>query len=122
MTQVIAHYNLLERVGLGGLGEVYRARDTERGRTVAVKMLPPEFAVDAKRRERFLQETRDAACLSHPAIATLFESGEADGRLYLVFEFIEGETLTRALSGGPLAPRQAVSIAIQVADALAEGH
>ena len=79
----VAHYNILERIGAGGMGEVFRARDTRLGRTVALKMLPSQVAGSPERRERFMQEARAAAALSHPSIVVLFEVGEADGRLYL---------------------------------------
>jgi TolB-like protein len=118
----IAHYILLERIGAGGMGEVFRARDTRLGRTVAIKMLPDALAADPGRRERFLEEARATAALSHPSIAMLFEIGEANGRMFLAFEFVQGETLRRALAGGAMPPRRAVPLAIQIADALAEAH
>jgi non-specific serine/threonine protein kinase len=121
MTRV-AHYALLERIGAGGMGEVYRARDTRLGRTVAIKMLPDVLAADPERRDRFVEEARATAALSHPSIAMLFEIGEADGRLFLAFEFVPGQTLARALADGPMHPRRAVPLAIQIADALAEAH
>jgi TolB-like protein len=122
MTQIVGHYNILERVGAGGMGEVFRARDTKLGRTVALKMLPDAVASDPERRERFLREARAAAVLSHPNIATLFEIGEDAGRLYLVFEFIPGETLRATLAGGPLKTRRAIEFGVQLADALADAH
>ncbi|HSL20989.1 MAG TPA: protein kinase, partial [Vicinamibacterales bacterium] len=118
----VAHYLLLDRIGVGGLGEVFRARDTQEGRTIALKLVPQEVSDDPERRERFLQDARAAAALSHPAIALLFEAGEFENRLFLAFEFVPGETLRRALAGGPMHPKRAVPIAIQIADALAEGH
>ncbi len=119
--QKIDHYVILERLGAGGLGDVYRARDTREGRTVALKVLPDDFA----RREALVEAAHVAAALSHPAIAMLFEAGEETaetGRLYLAYEFVAGETLRQALAGGPMHPRRAVPIAIQVADALADAH
>jgi TolB-like protein len=118
----IAHYNLLERIGRGGLGEVYRARDTKLGRTVAIKVLPPELASDPARREDLLRDARAAAALSHPNIAALFEVGEAHGRLYLVFEYVPGQTLHAIVGGRPMNPRRALDLAIQLADAVAEAH
>jgi TolB-like protein/Tfp pilus assembly protein PilF len=118
----VAHYTLLEHVGSGGMGEVYRARDTKLGRTVAIKMLPEALAADPVRRERFMEEARATAALSHPSIATLFEVGEVDGRMFLAFEYVPGETLRRAVAGGAMPPRRAVPLAIQMADALAEAH
>ena len=119
--QKVDHYVLLERIGAGGLGDVFRARDTREGRTVALKVLPEKFP----RREGLVDAARVAAALSHPAIAMLFEVGEEaaeTGRLYLAYEFVAGETVRQALAGGPMPPRRAVPIAIQVADALADAH
>ena len=118
----IAHYNLLERIGQGGLGEVYRARDTKVGRTVALKLAPESTFADAAAREMFLEDARAAATLSHPNIATLFDVGEYDGGCYLAYEFASGMTLQRELSGRPASPRRAVELAVQIAEALADAH
>ena len=104
------------------MGEVYRARDTRLGRTVALKVLPPDVADDPDRRERFLREARATAALSHPNIAALYEIGEEQGQIFLVFEFVPGETLQHAIAGRPMNPRRAIDLATQVADALAEAH
>ena len=122
MDATVAHYRLLERVGEGGLGEVFRARDTKVGRTVALKMLPRGFLDDRSRRERFLADTTAAAALSHPNIATLFDVGQHEGRWFLAYEFVSGETLRQQMAGRPMHPRHALDIAIQLADALAEAH
>jgi serine/threonine-protein kinase len=122
MAAAIAHYNLLERIGEGGLGEVYRARDTKVGRTVAVKLPPAELLDHPGRRSRFLEDARAAMALSHPNIATLFDVGEQDGRWYLAYEFASGITLRQQIGGRPMQTRHAVEIAIQIADALAEAH
>lgn len=122
MAQAVAHYNLLERIGEGGLGEVYRARDTKVGRTVALKLTPPRFLDDPGRRERFLEDARAAMSLSHPNIATLFDIGEQDGRWYLAYEFASGITLRDQIGGRPMHTRHALEIAIQIADALADAH
>jgi serine/threonine-protein kinase len=118
----VAHYRLLDRIGEGGLGTVFRARDTKVGRTVALKMLPPGLLDKPARRERFLADASAAAALSHPNIATLFDVGEHDGQWYLAYEFVSGETLRHQLAGRPMHPRNALEIAIQLADALAEAH
>ena len=122
MSQRIAHFNLLERIGEGGLGEVYRARDTKVGRTVALKLPPPALLADPARRERFLEDTRAAAALSHPNIATLFDVGEQEGRWYLAYEFASGTTLRQQIGGRPMQARHAIELAIQIADALSEAH
>ena len=118
----IAHYRLLEHIGEGGLGEVFRARDTKVGRTVALKLLPGGFLDKRARRERFLADAAAASALSHPNIATLFDVGEQEGRWYLVYEFVSGETLRQQMAGRAMHARNALEIAIQLADALAEVH
>jgi len=91
--QRIGHYNLLERIGEESLGEVFRARDTKVGRTVALKVVPPAIRNDSPRLERLLEDARAAATLSHPNIATLFDVGEGGGVHYLAYEFAAGRTL-----------------------------
>jgi eukaryotic-like serine/threonine-protein kinase len=122
MPESIAHYNLLERIGEGGLGEVYRARDTKVGRTVALKLPSPALLSDVARRSRFLEDARAAMSLSHPNIATLFDTGEDNGRWYLAYEFAQGGTLRQQIGGRPMHTRQAIEVAVQLADALAEAH
>lgn len=122
MDESVAHYRLLDRMGEGGLGEVFRARDTRVGRTVALKILPVGLLDKRTRRERFTNDANAAAALSHPNIATLFDVGEHDGRWYLAYEFASGETLRQQISGRAMHPRHALEIAIQLADALAEAH
>ena len=118
----VAHYRLLDRLGEGGLGEVFRARDTKVGRTVALKLLPRGFLDKPARRDRFLADAGAAASLSHPNIATLFEVGEHDGQAYLAYEFVSGESLRQQLAGRPMNPRTALEVGVQLADALAEAH
>lgn len=122
MPEAIAHYKLLEQIGTGGLGDVYRARDTKLGRTVAIKFPPANLIADATRREALLSQARAITALSHPSIATLFDVGEHGERLYLVFEFVPGDPLFRVIGGRPIHPRRAVEFCIQLADALAEAH
>jgi serine/threonine protein kinase len=104
------------------MGEVYRARDTRLGRTVAIKVMTAGVAGDPERRERFLRDARAAIVLSHPNIAALYEIGEEQDQLFLVFEFVPGETLKTAIGGRPLNARRAIDHAIQIADALADAH
>ncbi|HEX6975189.1 MAG TPA: serine/threonine-protein kinase [Vicinamibacterales bacterium] len=121
MTQTIAHYNLIERIGEGALGEVYRARDTKFGRTVALKVIRAG-AIEGDAREALLDDARTAATLSHPNIATLFDVGEFDEGCYLAYEFAPGTTLMQEIAGRPVNPRRVVELSVQIADALAEGH
>jgi serine/threonine-protein kinase len=122
MLEKLGHYKILDRIGTGGIGEVYRARDTRLGRTVAIKILRPDIAGDPDQRERFLQDARAAARLSHPNIAALDEVAEEHGQPYLVFEFVSGDSLKAVVGGRPLNARRAVEYAIQIADALADIH
>src|SRR5216684_2697213 len=95
----IAHYNVLERIGEGGIGEVFRARDTKVGRTVALKIVAPAIADDPERLARLLEDAGAAARLSHPNIATLWDIGEADGHTYLAYEFAAGRSLREEAGG-----------------------
>jgi len=122
MFETLGQYKILDRIGAGGMGEVYRARDTRLGRTVAIKVLASGVAGDQKRRDRFLLEARATAALSHPNISALYEIGEDQGQLFLVFEFVPGETLKTAIAGRPLNLRRALDLAVQAADALADAH
>ncbi|HEV2986526.1 MAG TPA: protein kinase, partial [Vicinamibacterales bacterium] len=122
MFETLGQYKILDRIGAGGMGEVYRARDTRLGRTVAIKVLTADLAGDQERRDRFLLEARATAALSHPNISALYEIGEDQGQLFLVFEFVPGETLKTAIAGRPLNPRRALDLAVQIADALADAH
>jgi serine/threonine protein kinase len=122
MLETLGQYKMLDRVGAGRLGEVYRARDTRLGRTVAIKVLPAELAADPEQREALMRDARAASRLSHPNIAALYEVGEDAGQDFLVFEFVPGATLRTVIAGRPLNPRRAVDLAIQLADALAEAH
>lgn len=120
--QTIAHYNILERLGIGALGDVYRARDLEVGRTVALMTPSPELVATPADRDRFLAEARAACALNHPNIASLFDVVEHDGRCYLAYEFAAGPSLRDEMGGRAVNPRRAVEIGAQITDALAEGH
>jgi serine/threonine protein kinase len=119
-------YESLAAVGAGGMGEVYRARDTRLKREVAIKCLPEAWAEDHARRQRFTQEARAIAALTHPHICTLYDVAFERGQLFLVMELLEGETLARRLirrsDGLPLERQQALSIATELAEALACAH
>jgi len=122
MLESLGHYKILDHIGAGGIGEIYRARDTRLGRTVAIEVLSPDISRHAGRRERFLQDARASAVLSHPNIAALYEVGQEKDVTYLVCEFVPGEPLTTLVAGRSLNPRRAVDLAIQLADALADAH
>ena len=122
MFETLGHYKILDRIGGGAIGELYRARDTRSGRTVAVRVVADAIARDADQHARFLRDARASAAISHPYIASLYEIGEEQGRLFLVSEYVPGETLKAKIDGRPLNPRRALDYAIEMADALAEAH
>ena len=115
-------YELVSLAGSGGMGQVYKARDTRLDRTVAVKILPPELAADPEFRERFDREARVISQFDHPNICTLYDVGEAADVRFLVLQYLEGETLADRLSKGPLPVEQTLQIALQVAGALDFAH
>jgi serine/threonine protein kinase len=115
-------YEILSALGAGGMGEVYRARDTKLGRDVAIKILPPHFIADPERRARFTREARLLATLNHPHIAAIYGLEECEGVTALVLELVEGPTLAERLERGPLPLAEALAIARQMADALDEAH
>src|SRR5580704_6518351 len=115
-------YEIQSPLGAGGMGEVYRARDTRLGRDVAVKVLPAGLAADPSLRQRLEREAKAISKLSHPHICTLYDIGHQDGVDFLVMEYLEGETLEQRLIKGPLPSEQTIRIAAQIADALAKAH
>jgi tetratricopeptide (TPR) repeat protein/TolB-like protein len=115
-------YEIIAPIGAGGMGEVYRARDTRLGRDVAIKVLPAEFASDPDRLRRFEQEARAVAALDHPNILAIHDVGTHEGAPYLVTELLEGETLRDRIQAGPLPPRKAVEIGVHIAQGLAAAH
>lgn len=120
--QQLGHYKVLEPLGAGGMGVVYRAQDTTLGRMVALKVLPATASDDAEAVNRFRREARTASSLNHPNICTIYGFDEQDGRCYLAMELLEGETLDRRLLRGALEPRTLIDVATQVADALDAAH
>jgi serine/threonine protein kinase len=115
-------YEILDALGAGGMGEVYRARDTRLGRDVAVKILPAEFSADPVRKQRFEREAKTISGLNHPNICVLHDVGSQDGISYLVMECVEGETLAKRLEKGPLPLEQVLKYGMQIADALDKAH
>ncbi|HEY0284250.1 MAG TPA: serine/threonine-protein kinase [Vicinamibacterales bacterium] len=122
MPDAIAHYKILSPLGAGGLGEVYRARDTNLGRTVAVKVLPEIMPEHEAFLEALLDTSRRLMTLSHPNIAMLFDIGQEGNRPYLVFEFVQGQPLGAVINGRALHVRRALEFGINLADALADAH
>jgi eukaryotic-like serine/threonine-protein kinase len=115
-------YEIVGPLGAGGMGEVYRARDTRLKRDVAVKVLPASFAADSDRLRRFEQEAQSAGALNHPNILAIYDIGTEGGAPYIVSELLEGETLRNRLSGGAFTPRRAIGHALQIAQGLAAAH
>jgi eukaryotic-like serine/threonine-protein kinase len=115
-------YEIIAPLGAGGMGEVYRARDSRLDRTVAIKILPPEFAADPERVRRFEQESRSVAALSHPNVVAIYDVGTQDGLRFLVTEFLEGKTLRERLQEGSLSVNKAVDYGLQIARGLAGAH
>ncbi len=120
--QNVSHYNIVGKLGKGGMGEVYRAKDEKLGREVAIKVLPEEFAKDADRLVRFQREAKLLASLNHPNIASIYGLEEADGISFLVLELIEGGTLADRLKTGPIPIEESLKLAIQIIEALEAAH
>ena len=120
--KTISHYRILEKLGSGGMGVVYKAEDTKLGRTVALKVLPPERVADPNRKRRFVQEARAASALNHPNIITIYDIDEADGVHYIAMEHVEGKTLERLIARHGLRVNEALKYAVQMAAALAKAH
>src|SRR6516162_7924870 len=118
----VSHYRVLDKLGEGGTAVVYRAEDLALGRLVALKFLSAGFSADYGRIARFQHEARTIASLNHPNICTIYEIGEHEGRHFIAMELLEGEVLSRALTGRPLESYRVVELAIEIADALAAAH
>jgi len=118
----VSHYKVLEKIGEGGMGEVYLAEDTKLKRRVTLKFLSQELMRDPERKQRFIREARAAAAVEHPHIAAIYDVDEADGRTFIAMEYVRGESLRDAIQGKKLNPRKSVELATQIADGLSTAH
>jgi serine/threonine protein kinase len=120
---MVSHYAILEKLGGGGMGVVYRAQDTRLDRPVALKFLPPDLTRDLEAKQRFVHEAKAASALQHNNICTVHDIDEStDGQLFIVMDFYEGETLKKKIERGPLKVEEAVDIVMQVAQGLTKAH
>jgi eukaryotic-like serine/threonine-protein kinase len=120
--KTIAHYHILEKLGEGGMGVVYKARDTHLDRFVALKILPPERMTDAERKRRFVQEAKAASSLNHPHIVTIYDIDEVDGVHFIAMEYVDGQTLDQRIPRHGMRLNETLKVAVQMADALAAAH
>ncbi len=120
--QTISHYKILEKIGEGGMGVVYKARDTKLKRLVALKFLPPEMSLYADAKQRFMREAQAAASLDHPNIGTIFEINEAEDKIYIAMAFVQGKTLKEIISSGPMDLKETIEIVSQIAAGLKHAH
>src|SRR5215510_9156568 len=120
--RTLDHYRIESKLGEGGMGVVYAARDTHLDRRVAIKVLPHDKVADAGRQQRFVQEAKAASALNHPNIVTIYDIRSQDGTDFIVMEYIEGQTLDKKIVTTGMPPMQALKYAVQIADALIKAH
>ncbi|HEX9158195.1 MAG TPA: serine/threonine-protein kinase, partial [Syntrophales bacterium] len=123
MSEIVAHYRILRKIGSGGMGDVYLAEDARLHRQVALKMLRPESEADPHQLQRFLREALAASSLTHPNIAVIYETGETEKNTrFIAMEYVAGESLDRKLTQGPLPTDAIIELGLEIADALDEAH
>src|SRR5215831_2343524 len=118
----LGNYEILDKLGEGGMGEVWRARDARLNRSVAVKILPADVAADPGRRQRFEQEAHALGALNHPNVVAVYDVGQSDGQAYIVSELVDGESLRKVIDRGPLPLRKLLDVSIQTAEGMAAAH